>query len=186
MKTAMQRSVIPLAPSHVMPHRPNPMPSFWQRAPTWKKGVYVGGAVAAVAGTVLLVQWVVRPKPFESISPQCNDFSLGNRREINSAIEPLVRDAARHGAPEPFTITREFLSTYAPSCRSYPEQVRNPGEAQLYVTAFMEVIRVMEEQALLSPEQKAYFYEMVSVWGKSQGLPSSVLPSKAPPMATVG
>lgn len=181
----MQRSVIPLAPGTGMHPRSNPMPSFWQQAPTWKKGLYVGAGVAAVASVAMLVRWAMRPTPIQSVSPQCNDFALGNRQEINQAIEPLVRDASRHGAPDPFSITREFLVTYAPHCRSFPEAVRNPGEAELYVASFLEVVRVMEEQALLSPEQKAYFYEMVSVWGKSQGVPASALPAKVPPVATI-
>lgn len=180
----MHRSTIPLAP-HGNPVGMFPTQNFWQRAPTWKKAAYVAGGVAAVGGTWMVIRWARRPKPFASLSPQCNDFALADRNEINAAIRPLVESAAQHGPVDPFFVTTQFLQRYAPACHSYPDPARNPGEAQLYVQAFAEVIRIMEEQRLLSPEQRAYFLEMVSVWGKSQGVSDAALPSMTPPTAGV-
>jgi hypothetical protein len=126
------------------------------------------------------------PDPFTTVSDQCNDFALADRQQINDAIFPLVRAAARDGAVDPFAVTTEFVRKYASHCRSYPETTRNPGEAKLYVQSFDQVLRVMQEQQLLSEDQRGYFLEMVSVWGKSQGLAVADLPAEAPPTAAEG
>jgi hypothetical protein len=143
--------------------------NFWTRASTGRKVAYVAGGVAGVTAVTMLVRWAMRPDPFSTVSPQCNDFAFGDRGEINDAIRPMVRAAARKGAVDPFAVASDFVRRYT-DCHSYPQNARNPGEAELYVSSFGEVLRVMEEEQLLSPEQKTYFSEMVAVWGRAQGL----------------
>lgn len=171
-------------PAH---HNPNGgVRAWWASQSTARKVAYVGGGVAGVTVLALGIRWLVRPDPFTKVSDQCNDFALGDRQEINDAIVPLVRSAASDGAVDPFAVTTEFIRKYASHCRSYPEKTRNPGEAKLYVESFGQVLRVMEELQLLSHDQRGYFLEMVSVWGKSQGLGPADLPTEPPPTASEG
>jgi len=181
-----------MTPAHYQPQSVAPyqnpvgdgLRSWWGAQSTGRKVAYVGGSVAGVTALVLVVRWAMTPDPFTKVSDQCNDFALADREEINQAIFPLVRSAARDGAVDPFAVTTEFVKRYASHCRSYPETTRNPGEAKLYVESFAQVLRVMEEQQLLTAAQRGYFLEMVSVWGKSQGLADSDLPANVPDTAT--
>ncbi len=182
----------PLAPHSPSPARvPNgpirdatPFERWWYHRTPVERGLAIGAAALAVTvPTVMVIRWLRTPAPFSQVSPQCNDFALATKEEIDRAIRPQVQAEARRGAVDPFSITTEFIRRYAPQCRAYPETVRNPGEAQLYVTSFTEVMRIMQEERLVSPEQKGYFLEMVSVWGQSQGLPESALPTKPPATA---
>jgi len=176
-------------PQSMAPY-PNPVGagvrSWWTAQSTGRKVAYVGGSVAGVTALVLAVRWAMTPDPFTSVSEQCNDFALGDRQEINEAIVPLVRSAARGGAVDPFAVTTEFVKRYASHCRSYPETTRNPGEAKLYVESFAQVLRVMGDEQLLTDAQRGYFLEMVSVWGKSQGLAEADLPAHVPDTASEG
>lgn len=163
------------------PRRRNPWPpAFWQRASTPRKVAYVGGSVLAVAGVIWAVRWATKVRPFANVSDQCNDFSLADREEINEALTPMIRKAASHGAVDPFGVTTEFVRRYAANCRTYPDTVRNPGEAKLYLRSFEEVLRIMADMQLVSPQQRAYFLEMVAVWAKSQGVPATDLPPPIP------
>lgn len=175
-------------PQSPIPYNPNPggLRVWWASQSTGRKVAYVAAPVVGVTALVLVARWAMKPDPFQSVSDQCNDFALANRQEINDAIAPLVRSAAREGAVDPFAVTTQFVRRYADHCRSYPETTRNPGEARLYVESFAQVLRIMEEQQLISAPQKGYFLEMVSVWGKSQGLSDAELPSAIPPTATEG
>lgn len=153
----------------------------WAQQPTAVKAAVVGtGVVAAGAAVFGVYRFITKPRPFTSVADQCNDFAFGDREEINDALNPMVRSAANRGAVDPFAVTTAFVQKYAPQCRTWPEPVRNPGEAKLFLQSFLEVLRVMEEQQLLSADQKAYFLEMVSVWGKFQGIPLIELPVKPP------
>jgi hypothetical protein len=167
-------------------HNPGQLRDWWGQQSTARKVAYVGGGALAVTSVVLGVRWLMKPDPFTKVSDQCNDFALGDRQEINDAIVPLVRSAASDGPVDPFAVTTEFIRRYASHCNSYPAKTRNPGEAKLYVESFAQVLRVMEELQLVSHEQRGYFLEMVSVWGKSQGLGPADLPTEPPPTASEG
>lgn len=167
-------------PETLAPTGPAPMRiGEWWRARSTPAKVGIGVGVAASG---ILITWGVirlaRPKPVRDISEGCNDFAFSNRAEVEEAILPLLRDArARHGHVDPFYVTTKFLKRYAPQCRSYPEEARNVGEADLYVQSFVKVVDVMEGERMLSPDQRKYFEEMVSVWGRMQGLSDQQLPA---------
>lgn len=158
----------------------------WAALSTPKKAAVVTGGVVTVVGVAMLVRYVTRPNPIPTVTPQCNDFAFADRTEVAAAILPIIHAAAEEGAVDPFAVTTRFLRAHAPACRSYPEEARNPGEAKLYVQAFSEVMRVMQEQKLVSPDQRTYFLEMVAVWGKSQGLAQQDLPAVPPEVAPQG
>lgn len=158
---------------------------WWGRQSTWTKvGLVTGGAMftgLAVWGIRRLMQ----PDPIQDISEGCNDFAFANQAEVEEAIIPMLRSArTRTGSIDPFYVTTMFLKRYAPDCRSYPEEARNVGEADLYVQAFVRVVNAMEGERMLSPDQREYFLQMVSVWGRAQGLTDRQLPGG--PRTTVG
>jgi hypothetical protein len=152
--------------------------SWWRaRSTPAKVGIVTGAVVGAGLVTWGIVR-LTRPKPVRDISEGCNDFSFANQAEVEEAILPLLRAArTRHGPIDPFYVTTRFLKRYAPDCRSYPEEARNVGEAELYVQSFVKVVAVMEGERMLSPDQRKYFLEMVSVWGRMQGLSEQQLPA---------
>lgn len=156
---------------------PTRMSSWWRaRSTPAKVGIVAGAALGAGLVTWGIVR-LTRPKPVRDISDGCNDFAFANQAEVEEAILPLLHAArAKYGSVDPFYVTTKFLKKYAPQCRSYPEEARNVGEAELYVQAFVKVVKVMEGERMLSPDQRQYFLEMVSVWGKTQGLSEQQLP----------
>lgn len=150
---------------------------WWGDMPTPLKAGVVGGAVAGVGLLAWGIHWLMRPKPIKDISEGCNEFAFATATEVDEAILPLVKSArSSSGNVDPFYVTTQFLKRHAPQCRSYPEEARNVGEASLYVQAFEKVVALMNGQKMISPDQMAYFYEMVSVWGRSQGLSAAQLP----------
>jgi hypothetical protein len=153
-------------------------PIWWWRARSTpeKVGIVAGGIVG-----VSLITWGIvrlsRPTPVRDISEGCNDFAFSNKAEVEQAILPLLKEArSQHGTVDPFSVTTKFLKRYATQCRSYPEESRNVGEAELYVQSFVKVVDVMKGERMLSPDQRMYFLEMVSVWGRMQGLGDRQLP----------
>lgn len=155
---------------------------WWHDMPTELKVVTVGGAVAGVSLVAWGIHWLMRPKPIKDISENCNEFTFATETEVNEAILPLLKSArSSSGNVDPFYVTTLFLKQYASKCRSYPEEARNVGEAQMYVQAFSKVVALMQGQKMISPDQVQYFYEMVAVWGRSQGLSPSQLPQAPVP-----
>lgn len=151
--------------------------NWWGRQSTLKKVAIVGGGVAGASLLVWGIYRLSRDEPIRDISEGCNDFSFASQAEVEQTILPILRQA-RHGSGsvDPFYATTIFLKKYAPECRSYPEEARNVGEAELYVQAFVHVVNTMKGQRMLSPDQERFFLEMVSVWGRAQGLADSQLP----------
>jgi hypothetical protein len=155
---------------------------WWtNRSNLGKAGIVAGGVVGASLLTWGIIR-LSRPDPIRDIAEGCNDFAFANQAEVEKAILPMLRNAqARAGIIDPFSVTTAFLKRYAPDCRSYPEEARNVGEADLYVQTFVKVVQVMEGERMLSPDQKLYFWEMVSVWGRNQGLTETQLPAPQAP-----
>lgn len=150
---------------------------WWTRQSTPKKVAVVAGSVAAVGLTIWGIRRMLAPEPIRDISDGCNDFAFANEAEVEETIIPLLRSArTRTGGIDPFYVTTRFLRKFAPDCRSYPEEARNVGEAALYVQSFVKVVNTMEGERMLSPDQKQYFLQMVSVWGRTQGLAPDELP----------
>lgn len=151
--------------------------TWWARQSTGMKIGVVAGGVAGVSLIAWGIHWLTKPTPVRDISEGCNDFAFANKEEVDEAILPLIKSArSGTGLVDPFYVTTLFLKKYAPECRSYPEEARNVGEALLYVQAFTKVVENMNGQRMISADQMSYFFEMVSVWGKSQGLAESQLP----------
>ena len=158
---------------------------WWHARTPLQRRLMIGGAtVAVLVPTVIVVRRIMRPNPITNVTDQGNDVALGPREEIDEALRGPIRATARRGAVNPFEITSDFVKRYAPNCRRFPEAARNPGEARLYVESFVQVVRIMVEDQLISDAQRNYFLEMVSVWGKSQGLTASQLPSPVPQTAS--
>ncbi len=152
---------------------------WWERQSGMKKAAIVGGGIAGISLAIWGVRRLTRVEPIKDISEGCNDFGWANQAEIEEAVLPLLRSArTRTGTIDPFYVTTRFLKKYAPDCRSYPEEARNVGEAQMYVEAFVNVVNTMEGERMLSPDQKGYFLQMVSVWGRNQGLTDEQLPAQ--------
>jgi len=144
----------------------------WRDLEPWQRYSIAGVGTVAVGSLVFWgVRALMRPEPFQDIGPQCSDFSLANRQEIDDALVPMVREAASRGAVDPFSVATRFVKRYAPECRSYPSEPRNAGEGQLYVAAFNEVLRVLEAEGLSTSAQQSYFSEMVGVWATAHGVP---------------
>ncbi len=150
---------------------------WWGRQSTIRKVGVVAGGVAFTGLTVWGIHRLMRADPIRDISEGCNDFAFANQAEVEEAIIPMLRSArTRTGSIDPFYVTTKFLKKFASECRSYPEEARNVGEADLYVQAFTKVVGAMEGERMLSPDQKEYFLQMVSVWGRAQGLTDAQLP----------
>lgn len=151
---------------------------WWGRQSTVKKVALVGGGVVGTGLVVWGIRALTRPNPVHDISDGCNDFAFANQAEVEEVIIPMLKNARRMtGNIDPFYVTTRFLKKYASECRSYPEEARNVGEADLYVQAFVKVVNAMEGERMLSPDQKLYFLQMVSVWGRAQGLVDAQLPA---------
>jgi len=157
---------------------PSAAAAWWRaRSTPVKVGIVTGGVVCAALTTWGIFR-LMRPDPVRDISEGCNDFAFANQAEVEEAILPLLRSArSAQGSVDPFYVTTRFLKRYAPQCRSYPEEARNVGEAELYVQSFVKVVDVMEGERMLSPDQREYFLEMVAVWGRMQGLGAQQLPN---------
>lgn len=143
----------------------------WEDMEPWQRWALIGVGVAAGTGiAVTAVRHFTREEPISQVGPQCSDFSLSNRAEIDETMKPMVLAAAERGAVDPFTLASQFIARYAPECRSWPDQPRNPGEGQLYVAIFFEVLRVMGEAGLATTAQAKYYGDMVTVWAAAQGV----------------
>ena len=128
-----------------------------------------GVSIAAIGYATY--RWATTPVPFTVESDQCNKYKMGSQYQLDEAITPIVKYHAKFRAGiDPFAITTEVIHKYGKSCKSYPEESRNPGEAALYVDVFKEVLRVMDAQKLLSSNQRDYFGRMIDVWARAHSV----------------
>lgn len=145
----------------------------WTNAGTPAKVAVTGGGVAlGLYGAYRLYRWATKPDPITDIGPQCSEFALGSRTEVDAALVPIVEAHARRGPVNPFEVASEFIRRYAPECRSFPAEPRNPEEGRLFLVAFDETLRVLQEHSLTTDAQLKYFESMVLVWAQGVGLPA--------------
>jgi len=173
-------------PSHLPMGQRNPFGSRavegYRSLPPVAKYAIVGTlGVAVIATGVAIYRAATRLRPIQVNNEACSDFSLGSQAELDEAIRPIIREhMRRRPAVDPFAVTTDFIHRYAPVCKSYPEESRNPGEAALFVESFLEVMRVMDLMKLLTENQRVYFTRMIDVWAKAHGIPGGV-PLTIPP-----
>lgn len=141
------------------------------------KIVWGTGAAALVGLTLLAIAFKEKPNKSSgkknyglTVDPQCNSFTVNNETLIRDGIRAEVRLLSKKGSADPFEVTRAFLRKAAPHCTTYPNNVRNPGEAALFVLTFNSTLDVMEDEKLLSNAQMATFKNMVKVWAIDQGV----------------
>lgn len=108
-----------------------------------------------------------------TVSEQCNSYEINSEQDIHDTLRAIIREEAKRGPVDPFAVARGYVKKAAPHCRSYPENSRSPGEAELFVRIFNEGLDVMVSESLLSASQVASFHEMVKAWGIGQGIPPS-------------
>jgi len=155
----------------MMPYQNPTMRERWDALDNWQRWSLMGAGVLMGSGLVI---WGVRRmgsgEPISQIGAQCSDFSLSNQAEIDATMRPMVTEAAERGAVDPFTVASRYIARYAPACRSYPEQPRNAGEGELYVSIFFEVLRVMTDLGLATEAQVNYYGQMIRAWAAAQGV----------------
>lgn len=184
---------------HLPPYSPyptaraNPLGASVVRAyrglsPTAKYLLTGGLGVAVLATGVVIYRAAVRPRPFQVHNAACSSFTMGTDVELDEAIKPIIREHLRwRPAVDPFAVTTDLIHRYAPDCRSYPEESRNPGEAELFVACFIQVIRVMDVMRLLTESQRRYFTAMIDVWARAHDLGGvAPVPPPAPPAQPSG
>jgi hypothetical protein len=140
---------------------------------TSKQKKFLGiGAGALVALTTLALIFRSKPKKKKDyglrVDGQCNTYEVTNENKVRDNLRAGIR--AQKDA-DPFQVTKSFLNKAAPNCTTYPSNVRNPGEAVLFIKTFNSTLDIMEDENLLSEEQIATFKSMVKIWGVNQGVP---------------
>jgi hypothetical protein len=157
------------------PSRSSLAPKKNDEAAYWKK-VYIGVGVLAAAAFGGALIFATRPKKTAkktnvglTVQSQCSAYTITDMLALRDMLRKELAKQAKIGTPDPFQVTSNFLAQKRFSCTVYPNQVRNPGEADLYATVFYIVTELMMQERLLSDAQRRTFNTMATTWAKSQG-----------------
>jgi len=155
---------------------------------TSMRNFYIGAGV--VAG-VALIGAIATSRPSTpktkkkklgiKVKPQCAGYTITDLIVLRENLRKSLQTAAKSGAPDPFQITSKFLSQKRLGCTVYPNQVRNPGEAETYAAVFKLVTELMQQEHLASEKQRRAFDEMASTWAKSMGATTTDAPASPEP-----
>lgn len=142
-----------------------------------KRKMYIGAGIAAatlaaIGGLILVTRPAKAAKPPNIgliVKPQCSGYTITDMMILRDQLRKELRKEVKVESPDPFTVTKRFLSQKRFGCVVYPNQTRNPGEADLFATIFVLVTELMEQERLLSGTQRQTFDTMVTTWAASQG-----------------
>jgi hypothetical protein len=164
------------------------MPRSEGRSSNDKRNIYIGVGVAAAVALLGIIIVATRPKATApkpnlglSVRPQCAGYTITDLTALRESLRRGLVKASKAGPPDPFRVTSDFLAQKRFGCTSYPAQVRNPGEADLFAAVFYIVTELMVQERLSSESQRQTFNVMVTTWAKSQGAnpqPPNSLPTE--------
>jgi hypothetical protein len=140
------------------------------------------GVVSAL--TIAVIGYAVsrqeKPAPKKDyglrVGAQCASHEFKDTAKIKETISVIIDQQAAQGAVDPFSVTTQWLRRAAGACKAYPEQTRNPGEAELYWTIFNQVVELMKEKQLISEDMLVTYVEMIDLWAKAQGVEIQEVP----------
>jgi len=144
--------------------------------------IILGIGVASAVTIAVIGYFVTRsekPAPKKDyglrVGPQCASHEFKDSGKIEETVSRLIDIKAAQGSVDPFAVTSEWLRLAAGQCKAYPDQTRNPGEAELYREVFYVVIGEMQKKNLISEQMLEAYIEMIDAWASAQGASAGVL-----------
>lgn len=138
----------------------------------------LGGAALIATGVALLGREKPKPKKRDygiKINPLCSEWQVTDPVKLRAVQEEIYNRFIGQGITDPWTITSAFVGKIAPQCRrptpaKRPGEMRNPGEAVFFYSAFVDTLCFLVDRHALSDEQAIAQARTAQGWAITQGV----------------